>query len=161
MEIKRVEELVHQRGLAKARKAYAAADEMQAQRKAVFVVALMIVGFVVFDVRPRQHILLHVANLRALAERHELEDRAAGQRQTEARLLRVKTSLAEAVAELGGLDGEVAALLQDLRNAAPNESSSAAKARASQLDEAAALASALSEARQEETLADLRAQTGR
>ena len=68
---------------------------------------------------------------------------------------------AEAVAELGGLDGEVAALLQDLRNAAPNESSSAAKARASQLDEAAALASALSEARQEETLADLRAQTGR
>jgi len=68
---------------------------------------------------------------------------------------------AEAIAELGGLEEEVAALAQDLKNAAPNESSDAAKARSAQLEETAALTSAIGQAREAETLADLRVQTGR
>ena len=67
----------------------------------------------------------------------------------------------EALAELGGLDEELAGLAQDLKNAAPNESSEAASARAARIAECDALSVALGDARREEAQAELRAQTGR
>ena len=68
---------------------------------------------------------------------------------------------AEALARLGELDGEVEALTQDLRNAAPNEAAEAATLRKTQLAELEALTEELSEARKAEAQAELRAQLGR
>ena len=68
---------------------------------------------------------------------------------------------AEALATLGGLDDEVAAILQDLQNAAPNESSEAAAVRAARLTECEAMQHALAAARQAEAQAELMGQIGR
>ena len=68
---------------------------------------------------------------------------------------------AEALAALGELDGELAELAQDLRNAAPSESSEAAAERKARIDECERLGAELAEARREEANAELHAQLGR
>ena len=67
---------------------------------------------------------------------------------------------AEALATLGGLDDEVAAILQDLQNAAPNESSEAAAVRAARLTECEAMQHALA-AQGRPAQAELMGQIGR
>jgi uncharacterized membrane protein YccC len=68
---------------------------------------------------------------------------------------------AEALGELGGLSDEVAALAQDVTNAAPHEAAEAAARRTAQLAELENLAAELEEARRVEALAELRGQIGR
>jgi len=68
---------------------------------------------------------------------------------------------AEAFVELGAIDEEISAVAQDLRNAAPNETSDAAASRAMQLAECDAIIAALAEARAAEAQAQLHAQLGR
>ena len=68
---------------------------------------------------------------------------------------------AEALAVLGSLDEEVATLQLDLKNAAPNESSDAAKVRAANLAECERLAEELAEVRRAEAQAELMQQIGR
>jgi hypothetical protein len=65
---------------------------------------------------------------------------------------------AEALALLGELDGEVAALAQDLHNAAPAEGAEAAELRTKRLSELDALAEELKQARQAEAQAELEVQ---
>ena len=69
--------------------------------------------------------------------------------------------VAEAQVQLGALDEEVGAIAQDLKNAAPGESSEAAAVRKEHLAECARLAEELGEARRAEGEAQLRAQLGR
>ena len=68
---------------------------------------------------------------------------------------------AEAIAELGQVDGEVAALTQDLRNAKPAEAADAAQLRTAQLAELEEMAEMLREARRIAAEAELMAQLGR
>ena len=68
---------------------------------------------------------------------------------------------AEALAELGQLDGQVATLALDLRNAVPAAAAEAAQLRSAQLAELEELAGVLREARQAEAQAELMGQLGR
>ena len=88
----------------------------------------------------------------------DLRDRIAATRHKVTKRL---LSGAEALGELGGLSDEVAALAQDVTNAAPHEAAEAAARRSAQLAELENLAAELDEARRVEALAELRGQTGR